>query len=81
MSPGFFLIGIIFVIAICLYLPYWLKTKDLKKIRLENLPSVGDWAKLSKGNIYYRWHEPKEKNGQTIAVSYTHLTLPTMMSV
>ncbi len=45
MNPGFFLIGIIFVIAVCIYLPYWLKTKDLKKIRLENLPSAGDWAK------------------------------------
>ena len=68
MSPGFFLIGLIFVVAVCIYLPYWLKTKDLKKIRLENLPSAGDWAKLSKGNIYYRWHEPKEKNGQTIVM-------------
>ena len=68
MSHGFFLVGLIFVVAVCIYLPYWVKTKDLKKIRLENLPSAGDWAKLSKGNIYYRWHEPKEKNGQTIVM-------------
>ena len=68
MSHGFFLIGLIFVVAGCIYLPYWLKTKDLKKIRLKNLPSEGSWAKLSKGNIYYRWHEPKEKNGQTIVM-------------
>ena len=46
MSPGFFLIGLIFVVAGCIYLPYWLKTKDLKKIRLKNLPSEGRLGKV-----------------------------------
>ena len=67
MSLGFLLlIGLIFFITGCLYLPYWLKTKDLKKIEAKDLPSEGGWANLSNGNIYFRWHKPKEKNGQSI---------------
>ena len=39
-----------------------------KKISSKNLPSDGRWAQLSKGNIYYRWHHPEQKNGQTIVM-------------
>ncbi len=66
MFLGFLSIGLFFIIALCLYFPYWLKTKDLKKISAKDLPSEGSWAKLSKGNIYFRWHKPERKNGQTI---------------
>ena len=66
MLLGFLSISFFLIIALCLYLTYWFKTKDLKKISSRDLPSEGGWAKLSNGNIYYRWHKPKEKNGQTI---------------
>ena len=68
MSPGFLLICLVFVFAGFIYIPYWLKTKNLKKIGLKDLPSEGSWAKLSKGNIYYRWHEPREENRETIVM-------------
>jgi len=68
MLLGFLSISLFLIIALCLYLPYWLKTKDLKKISSKDLPSDAHWAKLSKGNIYYRWHHPEQKNGQTIVM-------------
>ena len=68
MLLGFLSISLFLIIALCLYLPYWLKTKDLKKISSKDLPSNGNWARLSKGNIYYRWHPPEQKNGQTIVM-------------
>ena len=66
MSIEFLVVSLLGVLMLGIYLPYWLKTKDLKNISSKDIPSDGGWAKLSKGNIYYRWHEPEEKNGQTI---------------
>ncbi len=68
MSLGFLSFCVTFALACFLYFPYWYKTKNLKKISSRNLPPKGNWAKLSYGNIYYRWHEPKEKNGQIIVM-------------
>ena len=66
MSLEFLVASLLGVLMLGIYFPYWLKTKGLKNISLKDIPSDGGWAKLSKGNIYYRWHEPEEKNGQTI---------------
>ncbi len=68
MSLGFLSFCVTFALACSLYIPYWYKTKNLKKINSGNLPPKGSWAKLPYGNIYYRWHEPKEKNGQIIVM-------------
>ena len=59
MLLGFLSISLFSIIALCLYLPYWLKTKHLKKISSGDLPSEGNWAKLSSGNIYYSYRERK----------------------
>ena len=66
MSLEFLVASLLGVLILGIYFPYWLKTKGLKNISSKDIPSDGGWAKLSKGNIYYRWHEPEEKNGQTI---------------
>ena len=59
---------IISILLSVLYLPYLFKTFRLKKINLTHIPEEGDWAKLSDGNIYYRWFHPEEEhfNGQTL---------------
>ena len=61
----FLSVGLLGILILGIVAPYWLKTKDLKKISSKDLPSDGHWAQLSKGNIYYRWHHPEQKNGQT----------------
>ena len=68
MSLIFFFFGLLAILVLTTLFPYWLKTKDLKKISSKNLPPEGDWAMLSKGNIYYRWHHPEQKNGQIIVM-------------
>ena len=68
MPLEFLSIGILGTLILSVFVPYWLKTKDLKKISPNDLPSNGNWAKLSKGNIYYRWHRPEQRNGQTIVM-------------
>jgi len=60
MPLEFLPIGLFGILILGIFVPYWLKTKDLKKISSKDLPSDGDWAKLSKGNIYYRWHRPDQ---------------------
>ena len=68
MPLEFLSVGVLGILILGIFVPYWLKTKDLKKISSKNLPSDGHWAQLSKGNIYYRWHHPEQKNGQTIVM-------------
>ena len=61
-------VGLLGILILGIFVPYWLKTKDLKKISSNDLPSDAQWANLSKGNIYYRWHHPEQKNGQIIVM-------------
>ena len=68
MPLEFLPVGLFVILILGIFTPYWLKTKNLKKISSKDLPSEGDWAKLSKGNIYYRWHHPQQKNGQIIVM-------------
>ena len=60
----------IIIILVTLYLPYLFKTFRLKKINVSHIPKEGDWAKLSDGNIFYRWFHPKKEfsNGETIVM-------------
>ena len=46
MPLEFLSIGILGTLILSIFAPYWLKTKDLKKISSKDLPSDGDWAKL-----------------------------------
>ena len=68
MPLEFLPLGFFGILILGIIIPYWLKTKELKKISSKDLPPEGDWAKLSMGNIYYRWHHPEQKNGQTIVM-------------
>ena len=68
MPLEFLPVGLFVILILGIFTPYWLKTKNLKKISSKDLPSEGDWAKLSKGNIYYRWHHPEQTNGQIIVM-------------
>ena len=61
MPLEFLPLGFFGILIIGIFAPYWLKTKDLKKISSKDLPPDGNWAKLSRGNIYYRWHYPEQK--------------------
>ena len=58
------------VLLLVLYLPYFFKTVGLKKIKRSDIPEEGDWAKLSDGNIFYRWFHPKKEdsNGESIVL-------------
>ena len=60
----------IIILLVILYLPYLFKTFRLKKIKVSHIPEEGDWAKLSDGNIFYRWFHPKKElsNGETIVM-------------
>ena len=71
MPLEFLPLGLFGILILGIITPYWLKTKDLKKISSKDLPPEGDWAKLSKGNIYFRWHHPEKKNGQIIIKTKT----------
>ena len=53
------LIGILFIL-LALALPYLYKIYGLKKILHSDIPSEGNWAELSRGNIYYRWFLPDD---------------------
>ena len=52
-------IGILFIL-LALALPYLYKIYGLKKILQSDIPSEGNWAELSRGNIYYRWFLPDD---------------------
>jgi len=62
-----FLIGLV-IVFLLLWLPYFIKTFGLKTITAADLPDVGGWAKLTQGNLYYRWHEPEISNGEIIVL-------------
>ncbi len=49
MPLEFLPLGIFGILILGIFAPYWFKTKNLKKISSKDLPSDGDWAKLSKG--------------------------------
>ena len=49
----------ILLILLALALPYFYKIYGLKKISQADIPSEGNWVKLSRGNIYYRWFMPE----------------------
>ena len=52
-------IAILFIL-LALALPYFYKIYGLKKILQSDIPSEGNWAELSRGNIYYRWFLPDD---------------------
>ena len=47
------------MIFLVIWFPYFLKTYHLKTISKNDLPELGQWVKLSEGNIYYRWYRPE----------------------
>jgi len=64
------LLPTIIILFVVLYLPYLYKTFRLKKMSVSHVPEEGDWAKLSDGNIFYRWFLPDKEhsNGETIVL-------------
>ena len=62
-----FLISLL-VIAVVLWLPYFIKTYGLKTISEADLPDVGGWAQLDQGNLYYRWYEPEIANNEIVVL-------------
>lgn len=62
-----FLISLL-VIAVVLWLPYFIKTYGLKTISEADLPDVGGWAQLDQGNLYYRWYEPEIPNNEIVVL-------------
>jgi len=53
------LFSMLLLILLGIWLPYFFKTYHLKTISESDLPDLGEWIKLSKGNIYYRWFKPE----------------------
>ena len=62
-----FLIGLV-VVFILLWLPYVIKTSNLKTISETDIPEVGGWAPLVQGNLYYRWYEPEISNNGIVVL-------------
>lgn len=62
-----FLIGLV-VVFILLWLPYFIKTSNLKTISETDIPEVGGWAPLVQGNLYYRWYEPEISNNEIVVL-------------
>jgi len=48
------------VLLLCIMGPYFYKISKLVPIKDSDLPSYGQWAQLSDGNIFFRWFEPDE---------------------
>ena len=60
---------IIFItIIVLISFPYIFNTLKLKNPNKIKIPSYGNQASLSKGKIFYRWHEPKELLSDEIIV-------------
>ena len=59
-------IFITLIVFICF--PYIFNTLKLKNPNKIKIPSYGNQASLSKGKIFYRWHEPKELLSDEIIV-------------
>ena len=51
---------IVFGLFLCIMGPYVYKTSKLTPIKDSDLPSYGQWAQLSDGNIFFRWFEPEQ---------------------
>ena len=49
----------ILLLLVILAAPYFYKLYGLEKITLQDIPSKGDWVKLSRGNIYFEWFLPE----------------------
>ena len=49
---------VIVIVLGLLALPYLYKLSGLKKITKQDIPHTGDWVKLTRGNIYFRWFKP-----------------------
>lgn len=51
---------IVFGLLLFIVGPYLYKTSKLTPIKDSDLPSYGQWAQLSDGNIFFRWFEPEQ---------------------
>jgi hypothetical protein len=71
-----FSVLLLILLGICL--PYLLKTYHLKTISENDLPELGQWVKLSEGNIYYRWFEPKLTSKEEIVVLVHGFSTPSL---
>jgi pimeloyl-ACP methyl ester carboxylesterase len=72
-----FSVLLLILLGICL--PYLLKTYHLKTISENDLPELGQWVKLSEGNIYYRWFEPKLTSKEEIVVLVHGFSTPSFV--
>ena len=61
-------IRIAVIIAILLWIPFYLNTYYLKNILIEDIPLSGEWVQLEDGNIFFTWHHPEEPSKDNIVV-------------
>ena len=73
-------ITILLLLILALSLPYFLKTLPLKKIKSSDIPVEGDWVKLKRGNIYFRWYRAsEEKESKEIMVMVHGFSTPSFV--
>ena len=71
---------IIFITLIVLIsFPYIFNTLKLKNPNKIKIPVDGNHASLSKGKIFYRWHEPKELLSEEIIVLVHGFSTPSFV--
>ncbi len=61
-------LAIFITVIVLISFPYIFNTLKLKNPNKIKIPSDGNQASLSKGKIFYRWHEPKELLSDEIIV-------------
>tara|TARA_Y100001970_G_C14259557_1_gene878696 strand:+ start:3432 stop:4388 length:957 start_codon:yes stop_codon:yes gene_type:complete len=66
------LLIVLLILLFILVTTYVYKVLKLKKITKDDLPSEGDWAPLSRGNIYYRWYSHDSASEQSRIAIFVH---------
>ncbi len=70
---------IFITVIVLISFPYILNTLKLKNPNKIKIPSEGNQATLSKGKIFYRWHEPKELLSDEIIVLVHGFSTPSFV--
>ena len=72
------LTAIIIFITLIIF-PYAFNSLKLKNPKKIKIPLYGNHAKLSKGKIYYRWHEPEVLSSNEIIVLIHGFSTPSFV--
>ena len=72
---------IFITLIVLISFPYIFNTLKLKNPNKIKIPSHGNQASLSKGKIFYRWHEPRELLSDEIIVLVHGFATPSLFGM